>query len=53
MKLIYFLKGGEQISFREKEVLKDSDASKEKHIHHYWLFCHTPSLCPPPSPLTY
>lgn len=38
MKLIHILKGGEQVSFREKDVLKDSDASKEKYIHHYWLF---------------
>lgn len=35
MKLIHRLIGEEQISFREKDVSKDSDASKEKHIHHY------------------
>lgn len=38
MKLIHLLKGREQIPFREKDVSKDSDASKEKNIHHYWLF---------------
>lgn len=38
MKLIHLLTGEEQIPFREKDVSKDSDASKEKNIHHYWLF---------------
>lgn len=38
MKRIHLLTGEEQIPFREKDVSKDSDASKEKNIHHYWLF---------------
>lgn len=48
MKRIHLLTGEEQITFREKDVSKDSDASKEKkYTSLLVILSHTPSLCSP------